>query len=99
MTEQTVNTKGIETAAGNLSNVNSNISNEFGSMKSSAKKLDTDWTGEAGEAARTFMYDIFKINEAREEVLESYITLLRQKVNPDYTETESTNKRQADYFK
>ena len=99
MTKQTVNTDGIEAAAKKLHNVNSCITMVFGSMKNAAKALDADWTGNAGESARTLMYQIFKGNEAREEVLQSYIATLRQKITPEYVETEEINKTNSDSLK
>ncbi|MCL2815846.1 MAG: hypothetical protein FWD23_14720, partial [Oscillospiraceae bacterium] len=80
-------------------NVNSCITMVFGSMTNAAKAIDADWTGNAGESARTLMYRIFKGNEVREEVLHGYIAILRQKISPEYTETENINKTNSDSFK
>ena len=98
MAKQAVNTDGITSAAKKLYNVNSCINMVFGSMKNVAKKLDSNWTGSAGESARTLMYQIFKGNEARETVLKSYIALLEQKVNPEYITTEIDNTNLKDMF-
>lgn len=98
MTKQTVNTEGIASAAGKLRGINSNITFVFGTLKTTAKLLDDDWKGSAGESARTFMYEIFKGNEAREAVLQSYADMLEQKINPEYIETETANKSLADKF-
>ena len=98
MTKQVVNTDGIASAAKKLYNVNSSINMIFGSMKNSAKRLDTDWLGSAGESARTLLYEIFKGNEPREAVLKEYIALLEQKVNPEYIADEIENTTIADMF-
>jgi uncharacterized protein YukE len=99
MTQQTVNTDGIETTANKLNKMNADMTFIFGYLKSTAKGFDNDWRGSAGESARTLMYQIFKKNEEREKVLQSYVDLLRKKVNPDYITTEADNRKLADEFK
>jgi len=99
MTRQTVNTLGIALAANKLSEMNANMTFIFGYLQSTAKNLDNDWLGRAGETARTKMYQVFKGNEGREEVFLGYINILDKKVNPDYAESEDDNKKLADLFK
>lgn len=99
MTKQVVNTDRLTSVANKLRTVNNNITSEFRTLQNKAKQLDTNWKGAAGEAARTTMYQLFKNNEVRSTVLQNYINMLEQQVNPGYTNTETVNTKLADKFK
>ena len=99
MAKQVVNTDRIASASNRLRTSNNNINNEFRTLQNKAKQLDSNWKGKAGDAARTTMYQLFKNSETRSTVLQNYINMLDQQVNPGYTSTENTNTKLADKFK
>jgi hypothetical protein len=100
MAKQTINTENVASSAGKLRTANNNINCEFEKMQGKAKLLDNEnWKSAAGEAARTKMYELFKGNEPRSAVLQNYVEMLEQQVNPNYIATESTNTKLADKFK
>jgi len=99
MAKQEVNTDRIATAATNLRNINNNINSRFSSLKRKAEQLNTNWQSPAGEVARTTMYKLFKYSEARSAVIQNYINMLEQQINPGYINAETTNKLLADKFK
>ncbi|CDX04951.1 Type VII secretion system ESAT-6-like [Desulfitobacterium hafniense] len=99
MAKQVVNTDRLTSAANKLRTVNNNITGEFRTLQNKAKQLDSNWKSAAGEAARTTMYQLFKNNEVRSTVLQNYINMLEQQVNPGYTNTETVNTKLADKFK
>lgn len=99
MAKQVVNTDRISSSANKLRTVNNNINNEFKTLEKKAKQLDNNWKSAAGDAARTKMYQLFKNNEARSSVLQNYINMLEQQVNPGYTNSETANTKLADKFK
>lgn len=99
MTEQTINTDRVASSVNKLRSVNNRIKGKFKKMKNNAATLDSNWKGSAGEAARTAMYQIFSNEEARSAILQNYITILDQQVNPDYVRAETINTSLADKFK
>ena len=102
MAKQVVNTERIASAANKLRTVNNNINNAFSTMQNKARQLDNNWKSAAGDAARITMYEIFKFNDSKDgrpAVLQNYINMLEQQVNPGYINTETTNKKLADNFK
>ena len=99
MAKQAVNTDRIASAANKLRTVNNAINSEFSNMQKKAQQLDSNWKGAAGETARTTMYQLFKNNEPRSTVLQNYINLLEQQINPGYIDAETVNTTLADQFK
>ena len=99
MAKQVVDTDRIMYAASRLRTADSNINNEFRNLQSKAKQLETNWKGAAATAAQTTMYQLFRDNEVRSSVLQNYINMLEQQVNPGYSGTETANKKLADSFK
>jgi len=99
MAKQEINTDRVTSAATKLNTANSNINTAFGTLQNKAKQLDSDWNSAAGGIAQTTMYQLFKNSEARSAVLQNYINLLEQLVNPLYIETEAVNTKLADKFK
>lgn len=99
MAKQSINTNKVSSSANKLRTVNNNINNEFKILEKKAKQLDNKWKSAAGDAARTKMYKLFKNNEVRSTVLQNYINMLEQQVNPNYTSTETVNAKLADKFK
>ncbi len=99
MLKEVVNTDGIASAAVKLRSVNDNINGRFDTLKNKAKQLESNWNSAAGSAASTIMYQLFKMGETRSYVIQNYINMLEQQVNPGYSETENVNKSLADQFK
>ena len=96
---QLVNTEGISTAAVRLRNANDNISSKFDTLTKKAKALESDWNSSAGSLACSKMYELFKLSETRYSVIQNYINMLEQQVNPGYESAEKANKTLADQFK
>lgn len=96
---QTVNTEGISAAIMQLKSANQNIDSGMDSVIKNAKQLEQSWQSPAGTAACTLMYEVFGGNNSRSAVIQNYINLLDQQVNPGYSEAESVNTSLADMFK
>ena len=93
-----VNTHGIAGAANNLENTRDDIDNAFNTLWSEMQVLSS-WRGSAGAAAQTTMHQFPPNNNARSSVLQSYIDMLQQQVNPNYTYVENVvNTSLADQF-
>ena len=99
MAKELVNSERIMSSANKLRNVNNNIDSAFSSMKKKAKNLETDWKSGAADSAKTTMYRLFNDNDARSKILQNYINILEQQVNPGYINAENTNVSLADKFK
>ena len=57
------------------------------------------WQGSAGTAAQTTMYQFPPNNNARSAVLQSYVDMLQQQINPNYAYAENViNTSLADLF-
>lgn len=99
MAKQVVDTDRIKDAASRLRTADSNMNNEFSSLQGKAKQLETNWKGAAATVAQTTIYRLFQGNEVRSAVIQNYIHMLEQQVNPGYTGAETVNKKLADSFK
>lgn len=99
MAKQVVDTDMIRDAVSKLRTADRNMNNEFRTLQNKAKQLDTNWRSAAATAAQTAIYRLFQDNEVRSAVLQNYINMLEQQVNPGYTEAETANKKLADSFK
>lgn len=99
MAKQVVNTDKIAASASRLRVINNNINRSFGDLQKKVKELDAKWKGRAGETAQTSMYQLLKNSEERSKVIQNYINLMEQQVNPGYNSTETANKKLADNFK
>jgi uncharacterized protein YukE len=99
MAKQAVDTDRIAYSANRLRTSNDAINNEFSALKNKAKQLEFNWKSQAGETARTTMYQLFENSKVRSKVLENYIRMLEQQVNPGYAGAETANARLADKFK
>lgn len=97
--EQLINTQEIITAATELRNANDNISSKFRIVTEKADLLKNDWNSSAGDVAFSKMYQLFNYSETRYSVIQNYINVLEQQVNPNYQNAEETNKTLADQFK
>ena len=97
--KQVVNTVGINDAATKLNNANKNIKIAFDSLKSTSESRIKSWNGAAGSIAQTKMHGLFGESNNRYNVLQNYVNMLLQRINPGYTDAESVNTKLADKFK
>lgn len=97
--KQLVDTEGIYAAAVKLRNTNDDINGQFDVLIQKAKSLETDWNSAAGSLACSKMYELFKNSEIRYSVIQNYINMLEQQVNPGYESAEEANTTLADQFK
>jgi hypothetical protein len=95
-----VDTKLVETTAKNIANYNNKILNDFSSVESAMKALDTEWVGNASTNA---MGSFFEIKNAfidvRFDVVQDYVKFLNEQVNAGYELIENNNKYLATLFK
>ncbi len=99
MAKQTINTERVATSVSKLKTVDGDINRAFSTMEKAAKRLESDWTGQAATAAVDLKNQIFQRNATRSTVLQNYIRILEQQVNPGYLGAEETNTKLADQFK
>ena len=99
MTKQAINTEMVTSYANKLRTTNNNINNAFDELQRKAKQLETNWKSSAGTTAQTSMYQLFNYRYTRSAVLQNYINMLEQQINPGYTRTETVNTTLADKFK
>lgn len=99
LTKQTIDTEKVASAIDRLRSANNKINEDFQTLQNTAKRLETDWTGEAGSLAHTTMYELFTFNEVRSTILENYTGILEQQVNPGYENAENANLKLADKFR
>lgn len=99
MAKQVVNTERFSLSVARLRNVNDNINSEFQTLKNKSRKLESSWNGNAAEAAKTTLYRLYGNNDVRSKVIQNYINMLEQQVNPGYTSAEEVNTTLADKFK
>lgn len=99
MANQSIKTERVTAAANQINTVNNNINRAFDNMQNTAKSLGTAWKSPAGSSAQTKMYEIFKVNASRSNVLLSYIRTLNEVINPNYMNTEDVNAKLSDQFK
>jgi len=99
MAKQTINTDRVAASASKLRTVNNNINNEFRTLQNKANQLGGSWKGAAGTLAQTTMQQLFKHSAERSAVLQNYISILEQQVNPGYANAENVNTSLADKFK
>lgn len=99
MSEQSINLENVSIAISGLRTANENINNAFRAVETAAKRLDSNWNSRAGSLANTSMYQLLENNTARSTILQNYVNLLEQQVNPGYRSAEETNIKLADQFK
>ena len=99
MAKQSIDTDRVTYAANKLRQTDKAINKEFQTLQKAAKRLESDWKSSAGSAAHTVMYELLKYNEARSAVLQNYISMLEEQLNPGYLKAENANTKLADKFK
>ena len=98
MSNQFINTPGVADAASRIRAANGNINNSFSTLQSRMLPIN-NWQGAAGSVAQTTMHQLFKMSGVRSSILQNYVNILEQQVNPNYQSAESTNKLLADQFR
>ena len=96
---QAVNTEAVQETASTLRSVNESIEGKCRQAEAKAKGLSGSWHSAGGNAALNTIDRIFKMAEPRYQVLNNYITVLEQIVNPNYLAAEETNRSLASNFK
>lgn len=98
MSRQLVIAEIILSAARSIQRADNTINIELSDLSKVMRHLE-NWIGAAGTAAQTAVYQILNYNEARSTVMQNYINMLEQQVNPGYQEAESTNQSLAEQFR
>ena len=100
MPRQSIDTEKMDSTIVTLKTTNQNISRAFSEMERIARStLQNNWNSSAGDAAFRQLMELLKGHESRETVLQNYINLLEQQVNPGYLDAEELNKSLASQFK
>ena len=95
-----VDTAKVTAAADRMANYNRKMRDEFSSVESAMKSLDAVWESSAASSVMSAFNTIKNTyKEARYDVVDRYVTFLKQQVDPSYTKTENTNKSLSDMFK
>lgn len=95
-----VDTGRVKTAATTIANYNNRIRDDFSSVESAMRALNSAWDSTAAEQAMDSFYNIKNtFHEPRYMVMDNYVKFLQQQVDPGYTQTETVNKFLADLFK
>ena len=98
MSVQKVDTEGIAAAANAISTADANINNAFEQVRKIGMKMDESWNSSAGTIAETTLQQLITNNDARSTVLQNYVNILNQLVNPSYIEAENVNTKLSDMF-
>lgn len=96
---QSIDTARVASSANKLRAVNGNIDRQFQTFRNTAAQINNSWHGCAADKAKTKMYQLFDSSTARSTVLQNYINMLSQQINPGYEIAEDANTRLADQFK
>jgi uncharacterized protein YukE len=95
-----VDTGRVAAAATNIANYNNRIRDDFSSVESAIRALNSVWDSSAAEQAIDSFYKIKNnFHEPRYTVMDNYVKFLQQKVDPGYIQVETTNTTLADLFK
>lgn len=98
MAIQKVVTEEIASAAAGIAQANEQLSAEVNNLRSMASNLLGSWNSGAGAAAQTVFHQVIQGDTARSAVLDNYAAMLRDVVNPSYTNAEEANTKLADLF-
>lgn len=95
-----ISTDLVATAANKISSLNNEMRNGFPEVQSAINKLNGAWDGAAATAAMNKFNAIKNAYcDARYDVVNNYVTFLRQQIDAGYTQTENVNTSLADQFK
>lgn len=95
-----IDTKQVETIAGNIKIINESIRNDFENVENAINTLNKNWTGEASdEALRVFVNIQQTYCEKRFNIVNDFARFLETVVGINYDTLENKVKRAADAFK
>jgi uncharacterized protein YukE len=95
-----VDTGTVAAAATTIATYNNRIRDDFSSVESAIRALNSVWDSSAAEQAMDSFYNIKNtFHEPRYTVMDNYVKFLQQQVDPGYTQTETVNTFLADLFK
>ena len=98
MAKQAVDTERVTASAAKIRTADNAINSAFKTLQNKAKQLDNSWNSAAGTTAKTTMYQLFQSGAERSKVLQNYVNMLTQQVNPGYADAETANTTLADKF-
>lgn len=93
-----INTDGISAAASSIALADDNINNAFSAVVTQGNMLETSWHSTAGDTALKLFDELVQGNNARSSVMQSYVSMLRLVVAPNYDNAETANTKLADLF-
>lgn len=95
-----VDTEKVKATANSIANYNNKIRDDFSSVESAIKSLDSSWNSNAASSGIGAFHDIKNAyHEERYSVVNNFVTFLHKQVDPNYNQTETMNKSLADAFK
>lgn len=100
MAELKVNTDQIFATANNLKGINDRLRDDFETVESAIRRLNTYWDGSASNNAMEKFNSLKEAYcEARYIVIDNYVTFLQKIVSENYEIIEEANVSLADQFK
>lgn len=95
-----IDTDQVEGIAANLENLNKRLREELENAKTTLNNLTSVWSGEAAqETTSSFNEFANKYFQNYEDIIQQYVTFLREAVAKGYVEVEVKNIGLADGFK
>ena len=95
-----MNTADVESAAAELERLNNQLKDQITESQRLITSLKGGWTGEAAEATFSSFNEFAKqYQENDHELIQSYVTFLRNSVAPAWTQTEAGNTELGSSFK
>lgn len=100
MAKLKIDTDAVVTTADKIKLLNTQMRDEFESVRTAITKLDRTWDGAAATVAISKFNEIQStMGDARYDVMDQYVNFLLQQVGEGYVQTETTNISLADQFK
>ena len=94
-----INTDLVSATATKISGLNNEMRAGFNDVQNAIKKLDSAWDGAAATSAMNKFNAIKNAYcDARYNVVNNYVTFLRQQIDAGYVQTEQVNTSLADQF-
>ena len=99
MSVQAVDTNAVLSCATVLRNVNDHLTQVCGETQTKVDQLRFSWTSAAGTRALDRIDEVFRGSTARHTVIDNYVRMLQQQVDPSYNAAEDTNRQLSGLFK
>lgn len=95
-----ISTDQVEAIATNIENNNAKLKSTLEESQMTIKNLSSTWMGDASQSTIA-AYDSFATNYFQNyyDIIQAYVTFLRQNVSADYQTTETSNINLAEAFK